>query len=345
MNYEDFEYVQNLQNRQLFCFDINRAIPPATREQPYVKVSKKDFSSSDKLQEYIDNSLVRVVTKEVLAAVAERRAKASSKPASRDGAAEKRVVKQPSRQYINPSDVADSPEDFDMVSDRPKAKPLPRKSNPIMVDEEEASRVRGASDSKFHTQHVDKNYRKGSQRGIIVDEYDDPETYRMAEASRTSYLVEDEDRGHPRRDTRMSAGPDHEDHELPPIELPEMPMAHLYQERDRDDRVKTASTTDDHGFRHKADSSWKDNPIVRDRMRDNVSGSPHSDAWHDDADQRITSKTRLNPAFDAEVDESYADDADDQLEPNALIGELLEETEQPAAPAKASRKGGRKKQK
>jgi hypothetical protein len=305
-------YYINNYGQPIFLGDIRKAIewdPLHPSRITHIEAHKAE--TSEELRGYLRKKYVLDVTEEYEAQIAEEQ--------------QQRVAQYNSQ----PSQAPVDNRVFSGGEQRAQAFQVPRTQS-IMVDESEGSRVLGASDAAAHTAHLQAGIRRGAETSIIVDNYDDPNMRAIAEKSRTSFLVDDDSRARHQVDPRMvrnqqmlhnpmagplppefapTARPHSHSAYAPPQPPANVPMSHLYQNASAS-RIQNYEHT--HGADHKHDPNWGSHSalLAARRASNPVHGRPHDHAFNNNVgmeplDPRIqanhsrTMDPGINPAIAA----------------------------------------------
>lgn len=178
------------------------------------------------------------------------------------------------------------------------------KRQPIMVDEDDASRVFGASDSEQHIAHMNKNMIPGRENSFIVDDYENPISRQKASDNKTAYLVEEGSRAEPEVDQRFFRK-----QTLNPIAVDDFNPFVLNSNVNQRPLFKTATpnlyNVHTHSTEQKNDPNWgvhSDLLKTRAQNEPQQHGEPHrhmfSTSELDEDDQRLISRSNdveMNP--------------------------------------------------
>ena len=305
--------VNNLQ-QPIFVSDIKKLVPYDPTMRKVFSLDDNLFERSSEIRGHISNGAVVDVTQQYVQQIAEAAA-AGAVVSPYCGVA----VGAPSQAPATQTTAASQ------GNGREGAYTMPRAPQGIMVDINESSRALGASDAHLHAAHINSGIRAGAETGLLVEPHDDPSVKQRLEASRSAYLVENDSKAAPKIDPRFQRSSGYDD--VTPVNLlaatpvqapvaaaPAVPMAHMYQNAQVQQRLATAATTEHtHGHNDRYDPNWGQNSALLQMRRatNPVSGMPHdhtrNNSGHEPLDPRMAanasvgSQPVLNPLLADDV--------------------------------------------
>ena len=176
------KYFVNTSGSLIFLADIRKAIEIDDTGRKVIALEDSLCEKSSELKNHLRLHNLCDVTKEYLDQI-EQPSQPQTIAVDQQQAIAEKYVRQPSEARLEP-------------------KILPRKES-IMVDENQSSRVLNASDGHLHAAHLNKGTRANADTNLIADNYDNPNSRKAEQDSRTSYLVEDEGRAQHFSDPRL----------------------------------------------------------------------------------------------------------------------------------------------